>query len=111
MLTPTNSCLLLGVLTSVPILVKIDQEMSYFFISHRLPIFELAERSHQKHRPKLDKFTESFDRSVLYILPGKSLSPKFGRYFRRRYLWTLYMASLRRLIWYNSEFTDIEDSL
>jgi len=27
MLTPTNSFLLLGVLTSVPILVKIDQEM------------------------------------------------------------------------------------
>jgi len=26
-LTPTNSSLLLGVLTSVPILVKIDQEM------------------------------------------------------------------------------------
>jgi len=27
MLTPTNSFLLLGVFTSVPILVKIDQEM------------------------------------------------------------------------------------
>jgi len=28
MLTPTNSFLLLGVLTSVPILVKIDQEIA-----------------------------------------------------------------------------------